>query len=297
MTVPAPRFKIALAFLIVYLVWGSTYLAIRVGVESLPPALFAGVRFLISGLLLALYARTQGLAFPRSWDDWQTSAVVGLFLLVGGNGLVVWGEQWVPSNQAALIVASTALWIAALGTLGRDGQALTKQTLAGLAIGFAGVVVLLFPGQVGVSPDHLAGQLAILLASLLWASGSIYGKRRQSTLAPLMGAAMQMLLGGIILLVIGLAAGEPAEWRWTGAGMGALIYLILFGSTTYAVYIWLLHTVTPAQLGTYAYVNPAVAVVLGWWLLDERLSIAQGLGMLVIVLGVLLVSTAKPAAP
>ncbi len=290
------RLKIMLAFLTVYLVWGSTYLAIRIGVADFPPALFAGVRFVVSGVALGMYARWQGLPFPNSWSDWKGITIVGVLLLVGANGLVVWGEQWVPSNQTALIIATTALWIAALGTVGPQGEALAKQAILGLAVGFFGVAVLMFPHGQGLSFDHMGGQIAIMLSALLWASGSIYGKRRPTRAPPLMAAAMQMLIGGVILCGIGLAAGEVPRWTWTLNGSGALAYLIVFGSTTYAVYIWLLHTVTPAQLGTYAYVNPVVAVVLGWWVLGETLSIGQGLGILLILAGVLLVSTAKPAA-
>ncbi len=291
------QLKTMLAFLIVYLVWGSTYLAIRIGVQDLPPALFAGARFIVSGVLLGIYAHWQGMALPSSWREWRLIAIVGTLLLVGGNGLVVWGEQWVPSNQAALIIATTALWIAGIGTLGPQGQALTRQTIAGLAAGFTGVVVLMYPhaGQ-ELSFSLLSGQLAIMLSSFLWASGSIYGKRQPSAVPPLMAAAMQMLVAGFILCGIGFVAGETSEWSWTLNGLGALAYLIVFGSTTYAVYIWLLHNVTPALLGTYAYVNPVVAVILGWWILDETLSAGQGLGIIIIFGGVLLVSTSKPAA-
>ena len=290
MSVPVSRAKIALAFLMLYLVWGSTYLAIRVGVQHLPPALFAGVRFVISGLVIGAYAWSQGMTLPRSFAEWKPIVIVGALLLMGGNGLVVWGEQWVASNQAALIVATTALWIAGFGTLGKQGQALSKQVLLGLVIGFAGVAVLLFPHSGSLSMDHWWGQLGILLAALSWASGSMYGKRQPSSIPPLMAAAMQMLVGGIMLCIIGFTLGEGSRWTWTTEGTAALVYLIVFGSVTYAVYIWLLHTVTPAQLGTYAYVNPAVAVLLGWWLLNEKMSSAQIVGMLIILLGVVLVS-------
>lgn len=293
MTVSALRFKIVLAFLIVYLVWGSTYLAIRIGVGDLPPALFAGVRFVISGVLLGGYARFRGLAFPRSFSEWKTIAVVGILLLVGGNGLVVWGEQWVPSNLAALIIATTALWIAGLGTLGRQGERLTGQSLLGLGVGLLGVVMLLAPRSDDFLPDHYWAQLAILSAALLWASGSIYGKRRQPVTPPLMSAAMQMLVGGTVLSVIGLTTGETQEWVWTLNGLAALGYLIVVGSLAYVAYVWLLHAVTPAQLSTYAYVNPIVAVILGWWVLDETLNAGQTIGMLIILLGVVLVSTSK----
>jgi len=290
------RLKVAAAFAIVYLVWGSTYLAIRVGVAELPPALFAGARFLAAGALLLAYARLTGQAWPSGAREWRTIAIVAVLLLVTANGLVVWGEQWVASNQAALIVATTALWIAALGALGPRGEPLGGRTITGLAIGLLGVAVLLDPPS-EFGRGLFLGQLAILGASVAWASGSIYARRVRPRTAPLMSAAWQSLLAGLILIALGLAQGEAAHWRWTPASAASLLYLIVFGSClAYAAYVWLLHEVTPASLGTYAYVNPAVAVVLGWWLLDERLDARQLIGMIVILAGVVLVSTARPRA-
>jgi len=284
------RLKIIAAFAAVYVVWGSTYLAIRIGVATLPPALFAGARFLAAGLLLAAYARLTGQQFPRSVSEWITIAVAALLLLVGANGLVVWGEQWVPSNQAALIVATLALWLAWLGALGPQGESLSRRRLTGLLVGFAGVVVLMWPTN-GFVLEHFSAQLAILLAALSWAAGSIYMKRRRPSTPPLMAAAMQSLVAGVLLGAIGLAAGETERWTWEGNALLALLYLILFGSClAYVAYLWLLHEVSPAALGTYAYINPAVAVLLGGWLLGESLSAAQIIGMCVVLLGVLLVS-------
>ncbi|MCL5802144.1 MAG: EamA family transporter [Gammaproteobacteria bacterium] len=287
------RFKIVMAFVTLYLVWGSTYLAIRVGVHDLPPALFAGVRFVISGLALGLYAHLRGEALPRSLAAWKVTVIMGIFLLTGGNGLVVWGEQWVPSNQAALIVATTALWLAGLGTLGSQGQSLTRVTLLGLVGGFAGVALLMFPNSEKFSFDHLGGQIGILLAAFLWSSGSIYGKRHPSGTPPMMSAALQMLTGGVVLVAIGVTTGEVTHWQWSLEGVGALSYLIVFGTLGFVAFTWLLHTVTPSQLGTYAYVNPAVAVVLGWWLLGETLTSTQILGMTIILVGVILVTASS----
>jgi drug/metabolite transporter (DMT)-like permease len=284
------RLKVVVAFAIVYVVWGSTYLAIRVGVATLPPALFAGARFLAAGVLLAAYARFTGQHFPRDRSEWKTIAVAAVFLLVGANGLVVWGEQWVPSNQAALIAATVALWLAGLGALGPQGESFSSRRLAGLLSGFAGVAVLMWPAD-GFVLTHFGAQLAILLAALSWAAGSIYMKRRRPSTPPLMAAAMQSLVAGVLLGAIGLADGEAGRWSWEGNALLALLYLIVFGSCfAYAAYVWLLHEVSPTALGTYAYVNPAVAVVLGGWLLGETLNGAQMVGMLVVLLGVLLVS-------
>lgn len=293
---PSWRLKVIVAFATVYLIWGSTYLAIRVGVQELPAALFAGVRFIFAGLLLWAYAAWRGQKIPRVAREWKYLVITGFLLFVGANGLVVWGEQWVPSNQAALIVATTALWLAWFGALGQHGHKLALRTVLGLALGFLGVVILLLPGNNFVL-DHLAAQLALLTAALSWAVGSIYLKRARPTTPPFMSAALQSLIAGAVLCAIGVANGETLHWAWTRDGMVSLAYLIVFGSCFgYAAYAWLLHEVNPAMLGTYAYVNPAIAVVLGWWWLDEKLDAVQLGGMIVILAGVGLVTATRPKA-
>jgi drug/metabolite transporter (DMT)-like permease len=290
------RTKVLISFAAVYIIWGSTYLAIRVGVQHLPPALFAGVRFVIAGILLALYARHRGQNFPMRLHEWRTITITAFFMLVAANGLVVWGEQWVPSNQAALIVATTALWLAGFGVLGPQGHRLGPRTILGLAIGFFGAAMLLLPDR-GFTLEHFWAQIGIFAACPLWAAGSMYAKRCQLLTPPLMIAAMQSLVAGIILSVFGLSGGETARWSWSAEAMAALLYLIVFGSCfAYAAYIWLLHEVSPAALGTYAYINPLVAVALGWLALDETLSAKQMAGMVIILIGVLIVSIARPKA-
>ncbi|MHB8536065.1 MAG: EamA family transporter [Sulfuricaulis sp.] len=293
---PTWRWKVITAFAAVYIIWGSTYLAIRIGVQHLPPALFAGARFAIAGTLLALYARWSGQKFPAALREWRTIAITALFMLVGANGLVVWGEQWVPSNQAALIVATTALWLAGFGTLGTHGQKLGPRTVLGLTIGFFGTAVLLLPAQ-GFSLEHFGAQLAVLGACPLWAAGSMVAKRGRLTTPPLMVAAMQSLVAGLAFGILGFASGESTNWQWSPHALAALAYLIVFGSCfAYAAYVWLLHEVSPSALGTYAYINPLVAVVLGWLVLQETLSAHQLAGMAVILIGVILVSIARPKA-
>ena len=290
------RLKVFLAFSVVYLVWGSTYLAIRIGVATVPPLLFAGVRFLSAGLVLSIYARLTGQKFPSDSAEWRSIFIVGLLLLVVANGLVVWGEKSVPSNQAALIAATTALWLTGLGRLGTHGQRLGLRATWGLVFGFGGVAFLLAP-RGGLALDHLLGQLAILLAALSWAGGSIYVKNKRPATPALMSAAMQSLFAGLILCLVGLLIGEGHGWQWTPKAVVALAYLAVFGSgLAYAAYVWLLHSVSPAALSTYAYVNPMVAVVLGWWVLDESLGPRQITGMLIIVGAVILVSTCKRRA-
>jgi drug/metabolite transporter (DMT)-like permease len=297
MSMPATarrRLITVLAFATVYLVWGSSYLAIRVGVRELPPALFAGSRFILAGVLLGTYARLTGQDFPASRREWQTIIIVGALLMLGGNGLVVWGEQWVPSSLAALIVASVALWIAYFGTLGPQGEALAPRAVIGLVTGFAGVAVLVTPHGAAFTWTQVRGELAVAVAAMLWAAGTIYGRRRRPSTPPLMSAAMQMLSGGILLCALGWSWGEPARWVWSSHGLLSLAYLTLFASClAYSAYVWLMHEVTPSQLGTYAYINPLIAVLMGNWLLAETLNAREGIGMLIILSGVVLVSTAR----
>ena len=284
--------QIAIAFAIVYVVWGSTYLAIRIGVQSLPPALFASVRFLLAGVLMLLYAWVRGGRLPASRRDWLNLSVTGVLMLVAGNGCVTWAEQWIESNQAALIVATSALWLAWRGTFGPQGERLSGLTLLGLGLGFSGVAVLV---QNGLSSRAapLSAYSVLSLAPLAWAAGTIWARRAPVSCPPAMTAALQMLVAGAVFAVIGLAAGEAPRLKWSTEGALVVLYLALLGSClAYSAYFWLVHQVPPATLGTYAYVNPAVAVVLGWWILDERLDASQVLGTAIILAGVVLVTWA-----
>ena len=285
--------QILLAFGIVYLVWGSTYLAIRIGVAQLPPALFAGVRFLAAGVLMLGYARLRGGSLPSSAIDWRNIAVTSLLMLVGANGIVTWGEQWIESNQAALLVATSALWLAGLGTLGPSGERLNGLTVVGLLMGFGGVAVLVSSGLHRQAAPALA-YAGISLSPLLWAAGTIWSRRYPVAAAPIMTAALQTVIAGVVMTALGLFCGEAARWHWDTRSLLALVYLILFGScVAYGAYFWLVHEVTPARLGTYAYVNPAVAVLLGWWVLGEHLNRTQVLGTIVILAGVVIVTFAS----
>ncbi|MDE2149305.1 MAG: EamA family transporter [Gammaproteobacteria bacterium] len=278
-----------LAFAAVYLIWGSTYLAIRIGVADLPPFLLAGWRFVIAALLMAGWAVARG---ERRWPDaraWRRIGVTGVLMLVGGNGLVTYAETGVASNQAALVVASSALWMAWFGTFGVRGERLHAITITGLLLGLGGVALLVGAGlrlQSAAWPDYAA----LLAAPVLWALGSVHGRRYPPGCGSTSTAAGQMLVAGVVLLVIGGALGESSRWRATPAAFGALAYLIVFGSCiAYGAYQWLVGHATPAQLGTYAYVNPAIAALLGWWWLGESLGRMQILGTLLILGSVALI--------
>lgn len=278
------------AFAVVYLVWGSTYLAIRVVVEALPPFFSAGVRFAIAGTLMMIWGLWRGHRLPTSRREVVTLAVTGTMMLVGASGLVTWAEQWVESNQAALIVATSALWLAWMGTLGAQGQGLSKVTVLGLLGGFVGVAVLVGDG-LRFSDAPWNAYAALLVSPLLWAAGSIVSKRRPAQCAPIMAAAVQTVVAAVILTALGLSLGEADRWVWETRPLLALAYLIVFGSCiAYGCFFWLVQQVTPAQLGTYAYVNPGVAVLLGWWLLDEALTRMQIAGTLIILASVIVVT-------
>lgn len=289
--------RLLLAFAAVYVVWGSTYLAIRIVVESLPPALSAGIRFVVAGVVMLIYAALRGGHLPSSRRDWAGVAFAGITMLVCGNGLVTWSEQWVESNQAALIIATSALWMAGLGTIGAKGERLGVLTLAGLFAGFVGVA-LLVGGGLRAHDAPLYAYLALLLAPAFWALGSVYSKRRPVAITSAMSAALQMLIAGLVLGAIGLVAGEAPRLHWEPRAWLALLYLIVFGSCiAYGAFFYLVHEVSPALLGTYAYVNPAIAVALGWWVLDEHLGRTQVIGTAVILCGVLLVSVGSSRKP
>jgi drug/metabolite transporter (DMT)-like permease len=277
------RGKALVAYLLVCILWGSTYLAIRIGVGHLPPFLFAGVRFLVAGLLLGALAMLAGVRLPACARDWSTLAVTSVLLLVGGNAIVVWAEQSVASGPASVFLAAMPLWAAFFEALMPGGRtALTWRVGVGLALGFLGSGLL-----AGITPHELvtadlSGPIALTLASASWALGSVYWKRNPTAASPYAAAAVQMVIGGGLLVGLGLALGEGPAWQLDGAGLGALAYLVVFGSIVgYTAYGYALEHASATVVGTYAYVNPVVAVALGWLVLAEpvtpRMLAAMGL--------------------
>lgn len=293
-TSPPPKALIIAAFAALYTVWGSTYLAIRVTVETLPPFLTAGARFIIAGVLLYLVMRMRGIAAPTV-KQWRNSAISGTLLLLGGNGLVVWAEQYVTSSFAALIIAVVPLWLALLDWARPSGERPTMKTMLGIAVGFAGVVLLVTGQKRGDSMHFsIGGVIALNVACILWASGSLFMKHNERPASPLLGVGMQMLCGGASLMLAGLLHGELPDTDFTQVSSRSLIalaYLIAIGSWVgFSSYIWLLQVCSPALVGTYAYVNPVVAVFLGWWILDEKLNSQTILAAAVIVVGVVIIT-------
>jgi drug/metabolite transporter (DMT)-like permease len=291
---------VALAFAAVYLLWGSTYLAIRLGVETLPPFLMAGARHLTAGLLLYLLLRATGSPRPEL-RHWKSAAVIGGLMLLGGNGLVTWAEQRVPSGLAALIVSSVPIWMALLDGLRRRRRP-GLPILAGLLLGLGGIAMLVVPGSfAGNGRVDLLGAGALLAASLFWSFGSLYAIRAKLPASVLTATAMEMIAGGALLGVTGLLFGEAGRLdpgAVSGRSLAALGYLIVFGSLLgFSAYVWLLKVSTPARVSTYAYVNPIVAVLLGALVAGERVTPRIALAAVVIVGAVALIITsrARPA--
>ena len=284
----------------VYLVWGSTYLAIRVAIETLPPFLMAATRFLVAGGVLFVVARWRGGSKrdPIGPAQWRAAAIVGGALLLGGNGGVVWAEQRIASGVAALLVAMLPLWMAILDRV-FYGRRLTRPVAVGLALGFGGLVLLV--GRVDSGGVDPLGAVVCMLASFSWAAGSVYARSATLPHRPLVATAMEMLAGGFLLAIVGIAAGEPGRVRldaFSARSIVALAYLIVFGSLlAFSAYIWLLHRAPLPLVATYAYVNPVVAVALGWAVLDEPVTPRMILAGAIIVIAVALIARAPaPAA-
>ncbi|QNP39703.1 drug/metabolite exporter YedA [Lysobacter solisilvae (ex Woo and Kim 2020)] len=286
-----PTLAVALALTAVYLIWGSTYLGIRFALESgLPPLLMAGTRFIIAGGLMFVVLRLRGEATPTR-AQWLNTAVMGALLLGLGNGLVTIAQQWVSSGLAAVAVASAPLWMALFSAM--RGQHPNRLEWCGLAAGFAGVLWLNAGGTLGGQPQ---GLVALLIAAVAWSFGSIWSRGRDLP-SPFMTAAAQMLCGGVLMLVAGFALGERFDGWPAAKGVLSVGYLIVFGSIIgFSAYIWLLHHVRPALAGSYAYVNPAIAVVLGGWLANEHFSTSDLGAMAVILVGVVAITMAKARA-
>lgn len=288
------------AFAIVYVIWGSTYLFIRLASETIPPLLMAGVRFLIAGAILAAIssrAGGDGKADPIGRRQWGAAAATGALLLLGGNGIVSYGEQFVASGTVALLVATVPLFIALFSALFL-GQRLRRVAVVGIGIGLLGTAVLLRPGGGAADPGHL---LLVLASPLTWAIGSLYATRGPLPKRLLLATAMEMLCGGALLLIAGLLTGELSGLhldRISLVSALSLAYLVVFGSLiAFSAYVWLLSKVPTTSVATYAYVNPLVAVLLGWAFLGEHITGQTLLAAALIIIAVVLILSRPPVSP
>ncbi len=289
------RLRVAAAFAAVYLIWGSTYLAIHFAIQTLPPLLMVGARFVIAGGALYIVMRLRGAPRPTR-VHWGGAFVVGGLLLLAGNGGVVWAEQTVPTGLTALMIGLVPLWMVLLDWLRPRGVRPSSGVIIGLLVGLAGVVLLIGPGQV-LGGSHLDpfGAGVLLVASFSWATGSLLSRAVKLPAVPLLATAMEMLVGGVLALGFGLVTGEGAHLHLAAVStqsVVALAYLVMFGSLVgFSAYVWLLRVASPASVSTYAYVNPVVAVVLGSVFLGEQITARTLVAAVAIVAAVVIITT------
>jgi drug/metabolite transporter (DMT)-like permease len=291
--------KVWTALLALYIVWGSTYLGIRFAIETIPPFLHAGIRFLISGLILVIWQRAAGRELPTR-KQWISTAIVGTLLLVGGNGLVAWAEQFIPSGIAALVISSSPMFLVIGEAIRPNGVKPNWQGIVGLLIGFVGIFILIGPAEISGSTSKLnpLGVTALLTACLLWSTGSIYSKSVDLPKSSLMNTGAQMLMGSVGLFLVSWITGEWNNWDVSAVSSRSLYglsYLILVGSLIgFASYGWLLQNAPISLVSTYAYVNPIVAVFLGTWLASEPLEPRIWLAAGIIVGSVIFINSTRP---
>jgi drug/metabolite transporter (DMT)-like permease len=297
-TATASRWKIIVAFGLVYVFWGSTYLGIGIAVEHIPPAIMCAARFLVAGTVMLAYCALTGRRVRFSARQLSHLAAVGILLLMGGNLTLSYAERIVPTGLAALLIAVTPLWFLVLDSLLLGDHRISRRGKIGLTIGIAGVVVLIWPDlrhNNVLGHRELWWSLGLQLGSFSWAFGSVLSKKWQTAATDPFGAiAWQMTFAGMANLIFALLVERPSNIAWTFGGVAAILYLVVCGSWIgYTAYIWLLQHVPTSKVSTYAYVNPVVAVFLGWLVLHERIDRYIAMGSAIIVASVVLVTSAK----
>ena len=291
------RWMVILAFGLVYLFWGSTYLGIRIAVQQIPPALMCATRFLIAGVFMLAFCGLSGRTIVYPPRQLGQMAVIGVLLLVGGNLTLSYAERYVPSGLSALILAVTPLWFLVLDSLLIGHHRISRRGLAGLGLGIAGIVILLWPDLTmagTLASTHLWSSLSLLLSSFTWALGSVLSKRWQSVADPFSAAGWETTFAGVGNLLFAVIAGDFSRVIWGARGISATLYLVVCGSWIgYTAYIFLLQHVPTSKVSTYAYVNPVVAVFLGWLILHERVDLHILAGSVIVIASVILVTSAK----
>jgi len=295
------RARLIAAFAAVYVIWGSTYLAIRFAVQTLPPLLMASARFVIAGVLVLLWARFRdGAAWPNR-VEWRVGLISGALLLLGGNGAVSWAEQRVPSGIAALLVAVVPVFMVLLEWLRPGGRRPSAPVFVGVGLGLVGLALLVGPESMRGGSSSGIGALVLVLGSLSWAAGSLYTKFAPKSSSGTMATGAQMLAGGLTLLAASIVAGEPSHLDLAHAStesLVAFVYLLTFGSLIgFTAYVYLLSHTTAAKASTYAYVNPVVAVLLGWAIGHETVTKRTVLAAAVILAGVAIITVTRDEAP
>ena len=284
------NFKAYLAWVSICIIWGTTYLAIRVGVKDMPPLLFAGLRWLLAGPIILLFLKLRGYKLPEK-QDLKHIAVVGLLLLGVGNGLVAFAEQWLPSGLTALLLTTMPFWVVSIESTLPTGPKLNFMIVAGLILGIAGVSFILgFDFKALLNSSYLLGVSGLMIGVLGWASGTVYSKYVKVTVHPLMNAAIQMCIAGLALTIVSGIFGEYPKFHFTQDSLLAFLYLLVFGAfIAYGAYIYAISHLPISFISTYAYINPVIALFLGWLILDEKLNTAIIVGALIILLAVYIV--------
>jgi drug/metabolite transporter (DMT)-like permease len=289
--------KFIAAFAAIYIIWGTTYLGIRIAIETIPPFLMVGTRFIIAGIVTFVFLRARGAPMPKR-IHWRSAAIIGAFLIVGGNGLVTWSEQEIPSGIAALAVATMPIWMALFGWLIFKTDSINKRIIFGLILGIIGIGLLLGPGQIlGTSTFKLTTLLVLMMAPILWSFGSLYSREAKLPDNIFMSTAMEMLIGGVLLMIAALLTGEVNHLNIgeiSARSLLAMLYLTIFGSiVALTAYVWLLKSVHPARVVTYTYVNPVIAVFLGWLVFREPVTVLTLVAVVVITAAVILITTSR----
>ena len=292
------RLKVTLAFAMVYILWGSTYLAIAVAVDHVPPPMMGASRFITAGALMLGWRKLSGNSIAVSRAALLRLTIIGTLLLVTSNVVLGWAEQMIPTGLAALLIAVTPLWFLLLERLSNKGERFSLRAIVGIAFGFAGVAVLWWPKlRLGFALGHreIFGMSLVIGASFSWASGSVLSKRWNVGIDPYGASGWEMLMAGIVNLVVGTILGEPQRTHWDLNAISAIAYLVVAGSLVgFTAYVWLLKNVATSKVATYAYVNPIVAVFLGWLILHETIDAWMFAGCVIIVASVILVTGARP---
>lgn len=289
-------FAIVIALLSVYIIWGSTYLGIKIAIETFPPLLMAGIRFTIAGALLYGYVIVKERKHPKL-IEWRDTTIIGTLLLLGGNGLVVIAEQSIPTSIAAIIIATVPLWMIVIGWMMKSQTKPNRSTLFGTVLGFCGVAILMYPSHQENLHFDLLGLFLTLLAAILWSLGSIYSQKATLPSSTMLSTAMQMITGGLVLVIVGTFTGEWQHLNpeaFSSRSFFALMYLIFFGSLLgFSAYVWLLQNVSPYLASTYAFVNPIVALILGYFFADEVLSFKALIATVFIISAVVIITFFK----
>lgn len=286
-----------LAWVAVCVLWGTTYLAIRIALDTIPPLIMAGFRWTIAGSIILLFLRIRGEEIPPP-SHWPAMLVLGVLLMGFGNGCVVWAEQTIPSGLTAVLVASVTFWMVGVERFMRDADSVSRRRIVGLLVGFGGIVLLVWPElTLGTSRSFLFGVFATQLACLGWAIGSSYSRRRHANENVLAAAALQMLFGGLVLSVAGLVRGEWAVLAFSPRTFSALVYLIVAGSIAgFSAYAYALKYLPVATVSLYAYVNPVIAVILGTLILGEPFSARIAVAGIIVLIGMALVRRSEPVS-